>query len=219
MKIEIWSDIMCPFCYIGKRRFEVAMARFEHKSNIEVEWKSFMLSPDVVTDPSINMNQFLAKHKSISLEEATGMNDYVVNMAAQSGLTYNFDKAIPANTFNAHRLIHFAKQHNKQNEAEEALFKAYFTEGKNIDDAQTLMSIAEILGLNTGALAQAMSSNAFAEDVVADIEEAQQLGVRGVPFFVFNRKYAVSGAQDPDTFLQTLEAAHEEWREEHPDMQ
>jgi predicted DsbA family dithiol-disulfide isomerase len=140
-------------------------------------------------------------------------------MAAQSGLSYNFDKAIPANTFNAHRLLHFAKQNGKQNEMEEALFKAYFSDGKNIDDAQTLMSIANDLNLDTRALAQTMGSNAFAEDVVADIEEAQQLGVRGVPFFVFNRKYAVSGAQDPDAFLQTLEAAYEEWRAEHPDFQ
>lgn len=216
MKIEIWSDIMCPFCYIGKRRFEVAMQRFEHKDDVEVEWKSYMLSPDMVTDPSINMNEFLAKHKGISVEEATAMNDYVVNMAAQSGLTYNFDKAIPANSFNAHRLLHFAKQHGKQNEAEEAIFRAYFTEGKNIDDAPTLMNIASDLGLDTNALAQAMGSEAFVQDVVADIEEAQQLGVRGVPFFVFNRKYAVSGAQDPDTFLQTLEASYEEWREEQP---
>lgn len=207
---------MCPFCYIGKRRFEVAMQRFEHKDDVEVEWKSYMLSPDMVTDPSINMNEFLAKHKGISVEEATAMNDYVVNMAAQSGLTYNFDKAIPANSFNAHRLLHFAKQHGKQNEAEEAIFRAYFTEGKNIDDAPTLMNIASDLGLDTNALAQAMGSEAFVQDVVADIEEAQQLGVRGVPFFVFNRKYAVSGAQDPDTFLQTLEASYEEWREEQP---
>lgn len=219
MKIEIWSDIMCPFCYIGKRRFEVAMQRFEHENDVEVEWKSFMLSPDMVTDPTINMNEFLAKHKGISVEEATAMNDYVVNMAAQSGLTYNFDRAIPANSFNAHRLLHFAKQHGKQNEAEEAIFKAYFTEGKNLDDAQTLMDIASDLGLDTNALAQAMGSEAFVQDVVADIEEAQQLGVRGVPFFVFNRKYAVSGAQDPDVFLQTLEAAYEEWREEHRDIQ
>lgn len=210
---------MCPFCYIGKRRFEVAMQRFEHENDVEVEWKSFMLSPDMVTDPTINMNEFLAKHKGISVEEATAMNDYVVNMAAQSGLTYNFDRAIPANSFNAHRLLHFAKQHGKQNEAEEAIFKAYFTEGKNLDDAQTLMDIASDLGLDTNALAQAMGSEAFVQDVVADIEEAQQLGVRGVPFFVFNRKYAVSGAQDPDVFLQTLEAAYEEWREEHRDIQ
>jgi predicted DsbA family dithiol-disulfide isomerase len=212
MKIEIWSDIMCPFCYIGKRRFEVALARFEHKDKIEIEWKSFLLSPDAVTDPSKNMHQFLAEHKGISLEEATGLNDRVSYMAAQSGLTYNLDKAIPANSFNAHRLLHFAKHYGKQNEMEEAIFKAYFTDGKNIDDAATLMEIASEMGLDTNALAQAMKGDTYVKDVIADVEEAQQLGVRGVPFFVFDRKYAISGAQESDAFTQTLEAAFEEWQ-------
>ena len=215
MKIEIWSDIMCPFCYIGKRRFELAMEQFEHKDKVDIEWKSFLLSPDVETDPTINMHQFLAKHKGISVEEAMGMNDYVTNMAAQTGLTYNFDNAIPANSFNAHRLIHFAKQHGKQGEAEEALFKAYFTEGRNIDDAPTLMDIAAGMGLDTTAFAQAMAGDTFVQDVIADVEEAQQLGVRGVPFFVFNRKYAISGAQDATVFLETLETAYKEWQAEN----
>jgi len=207
MKIEIWSDIMCPFCYIGKRRFERALEQFEHKEAVEIEWKSFLLSPEMVTDPTKNMHQFLAEHKGISLEEATGMNDYVTTMAAQTGLEYNFDKAIPANSFNAHRFLHFAKKHGKQNEAEELVFRAYFTEGENIDDAKTLVDIAIQLGLDPNALAQAMKGDSFVQDVVADIEEARELGVRGVPFFVFNRKYAVSGAQESDTFLQTLEQA------------
>jgi predicted DsbA family dithiol-disulfide isomerase len=133
-------------------------------------------------------------------------------MAAQSGLTYNLDKAIPANSFNAHRLLHFAKHYGKQNEMEEAIFKAYFTDGKNIDDAATLMEIASEMGLDTNALAQAMKGDTYVKDVIADVEEAQQLGVRGVPFFVFDRKYAISGAQESDAFTQTLEAAFEEWQ-------
>lgn len=216
MKIEIWSDIMCPFCYIGKRRFEAALEQFSHKDKVEVEWKSFLLSPDVETDPSKNMNQFLAEHKGISVEEARQMHAYVTDMAAKSGLQYNFDIAIPANSFNAHRFLHFAKQYGKQDEAEERLFRAYFTEGKNIDDAQTIMAIAAALGLDTSALALAMGSDAFVEDVIADVQEAQQIGVRGVPFFVFNRKYAISGAQESDAFLQTLEKAYEEWQAAAP---
>ena len=212
MKIEIWSDIMCPFCYIGKRRFEAALEKFSHKDKVEVEWKSFLLSPDVETDPTKNMNQFLAEHKGISIEEAKQMHAYVTEMAAKSGLQYNFDIAIPANSFNAHRFLHFAKQHGKQGEAEEKLFSAYFTEGKNIDDAQTIMAIAAELGLDTSALALAMGSDAFVQDVIADVQEAQQIGVRGVPFFVFNRKYAISGAQESDAFLQTLEKAYSEWQ-------
>lgn len=206
---------MCPFCYIGKRKFENALATFANKDNIEIEWKSFMLSPELKTDPSKSIHQFLAEHKNISLEEAKGMNDYVTDMAAQSGLKYDFDKAVPANSFNAHRFLHFAKKYGKQNEAEEKLFSAYFTEGKNIDDAQTLMRIATDLGLDTNLMAQAMSSGAFTDDVVADITEAQQIGVRGVPFFVFNRKYAVSGAQDSQAFLDTIEKSFGEWQAEN----
>jgi predicted DsbA family dithiol-disulfide isomerase len=212
MKIEIWSDIMCPFCYIGKRRFEAALEKFSHKDKVEVEWKSFLLSPDVETDPTKNMNQFLAEHKGISVEEAKQMHAYVTEMAAKSGLQYNFDIAIPANSFNAHRFLHFAKQHNKQGEAEEKLFSAYFYEGKNIDDATTIMAIAGELELDLSVLALAMGSDAFVQDVIADVQEAQQIGVRGVPFFVFNRKYAISGAQESDAFLQTLEKAYEEWQ-------
>lgn len=216
MKIEIWSDIMCPFCYIGKRRFEDALANFSSKNDIEIEWKSFLLSPELKTDPTKNIHQFLAEHKNISLEEAKGMNDYVTNMAAQAGLIYDFDRAIPANSFNAHRFLHFAKKYGRQNEAEEMLFKAYFTEGKNIDDAQTLMLIAIELGLDANILAEDMNNGAYTNDVIADVNEAQQLGVRGVPFFVFNRKYAVSGAQDSDAFLETLQKSFTEWKETQP---
>ena len=210
MKIEIWSDIMCPFCYIGKRRFDEALAQFAHKDEVQVVWKSFMLSPELITDPSKNINQFLAEHKGIPLEEAKGMNDYVANMAAQAGLTYNFDKAVVANSFNAHRFSHFAADFGKQSEAEEKLFAAYFTEGKNIDDAQTLIDIALELGLDTTKLAQAMGNGDYADEVVANITEAQNLGIRGVPFFVINRKYAISGAQPTEAFLETLEKAFAE---------
>ena len=201
---------MCPFCYIGKRRFDEALAQFAHKDQVEVEWKSFMLSPELQTDPTKNINQFLAEHKGIPLEEATGMNDYVANMAAQAGLTYNFDKAIVANSFNAHRFIHFAKQYGKQTEAEEMLFAAYFTEGKNIDDVQTLIGISAALGLDVAKFTNVMGSGAYAKDVMADIDEAQELGIRGVPFFVLNRKYAISGAQESAVFLDTLEKAFAE---------
>lgn len=216
MKIEIWSDIMCPFCYIGKRRFEEALAGFEGRNDVEIEWKSFLLSPELKTDPTKNIHQFLAEHKNISLEEAKDMNDYVTNMAAQAGLIYDFDRAIPANSFNAHRFLHFAKKYGKQNEAEEKLFRAYFTEGKNIDDAQILMLLAIELGLDANKLADAMNNGEFANDVVADINEAQQLGIRGVPFFVFNRKYAVSGAQESRAFTETLDKAFEEWQVTQP---
>lgn len=210
MQIEIWSDVMCPFCYIGKRKFEAAMKQFNGSEPIELVWKSFQLSPDMKTQPGKSINQFLAEHKGISVAEAQRMNDYVTQMAKQVGLDYHFDKTVVANSFNAHRFAHFAGTHGKQDEAEEALFKAYFTDGKNIDDLPTLMDLAVQIGLDANSLKDAMERGDHAEDVRRDIYEAQQVGVRGVPFFLFNGKYAVSGAQDSAVFLQALERARGE---------
>ena len=216
MKIEIWSDVMCPFCYIGKRKFETALAEFSHKDKVELVWKSFQLAPELKTEPGKNIHQFLAEHKGVSLNEAKGMNDYVTQMAKQVGLVYNFDKSVVANSFNAHRFAHFAKQYGKQNEAEELLFRSYFTDGKNIDDNATLISIGGEIGLDTAALKTALENGSYADNVKADINEAQQVGVRGVPFFLFNRKYAVSGAQESKTFLETLQKAFEQWSKNNP---
>lgn len=144
------------------------------------------------------------------------MNDQVTQMAAQVGLVYDFDKSVIANSFNAHRFAHFAKAHHKQDEAEELLFKAYFTDGKNIDDYDILIQLGTEIGLDANALKSALESGQYANDVKADIAEAQQVGVRGVPFFVFDRKYAVSGAQDSAAFLQTLETSFAEWRKVNP---
>ena len=211
MLVEIWSDVMCPFCYIGKRRFEQALAEFPERDQIRIVWKSFQLSPDMKTDTSKNINQFLSEHKGISLKEAQRLNSQVTQMAAREGLVYDFDKAVVANSFHAHRFTHFAKQYNKQPEAEEILFRAYFTEGKNIDDYSTLVLLGKEIGLDEAEVRSALESNAFSAEVVSDIEEAEMLGLQGVPFFVFNRRYAVSGAQDPKVFLDTLEKAFEEW--------
>ncbi len=210
IQVEIWSDIMCPFCYIGKRKFEAALSQFDGKDDVEIIWKSYQLSPDMVTDSSKNINQYLSEHKGISIQETERMNAYVTNMAAKEGLTYNFDKTVVANSFKAHQFAHFAKEYGKQDEAEEKLFQAYFTEGKNMDDDTVLIQMAAELGLNTTALKAALENGTYADEVLADIKEAEDIGVRGVPFFVFDRKYAVSGAQDSKVFLQTMEKAQEE---------
>ncbi len=201
---------MCPFCYIGKRKFEVALSQFEGRDDVEIEWKSYQLSPDMITDPSKNINQYLSEHKGISLQEAARMNAYVTDMAAKEGLTCNFDKTIVANSFKAHRFAHFAKQYGKQDEAEEKLFFAYFSEGLNLDDDAVLLQLGEDIGLDRVALKAALDSSMYADEVRADVTEAEQLGLRGVPFFVFDRKYAVSGAQDVKVFLQALEKAFHE---------
>lgn len=219
MKIEIWSDVVCPFCYIGKRKFEAAFAQFKHADNVEIIWKSYQLSPEMKTIPGKNIHQYLSEHKRISLGEATTMNNQVAAWAQQVGLQYNFDIAIPANTYMAHRFSHLAKQHGLQNEAEEKLFSAYFTEGKNIDDVETLAQIGAEIGIEAGLVKSTLESNEYADAVRNDISEAWSLGLRGVPFFVFDRKFAVSGAQDSKIFLNTLEKAYDSWRKENPAFQ
>ena len=214
MEIKIWSDVMCPFCYIGKRRFEHALEQFADKEQVQVEWKSFQLNPYMKTDPTININQYLAEVKGWTLDHARRMNDHVTEMAAQVGLAYDFDKAVVANSFNAHRFSHFAKKHGLGDAAEEALFNAYFTEGKNIDDQDTLEQLAVSIGLDAEELRQTLESDAFAEDVKQDIDEAQRLGIQGVPFFVLNNKYGISGAQSTKVFLQALEKSFTEWQQE-----
>ena len=214
MKIEIWSDVMCPFCYIGKRRFEDALQQFAYKNEVEIEWKSFQLNPDMVTNPNININQYLADAKGWTLDYAQQMNNHVTEMAAEVGLAYNMDNAIVANSFKAHRFTHLAKKHNLGDAAEEALFKAYFTEGKNVDDTDTLVELATAIGLDAETTRQTLATNAYADDVKYDIAEAQQLGISGVPFFVMNNKYGVSGAQAVPVFAQTIEKAFGEWSNE-----
>ncbi len=218
MKVEIWSDVMCPFCYIGKRRFEAALKEFAHKNEIEIEWKSFQLNPDLKTDPKINIDQYLADVKGFTIDHARQLNGHVTQMAAEAGLTYNFDKAVVANSFNAHRLSHLAKKHSLGVAMEEQLFKAYFTDGKNIDDPDTLVQLGAEIGLDANEIKQTLQSDAFADEVRGDIRQAQYLGIQGVPFFVLNNKYGISGAQAVPVFEQTLEKAFADWQKENPKL-
>ncbi|MDF2448751.1 MAG: DsbA family oxidoreductase [Bacteroidota bacterium] len=210
MKVEIWSDVMCPFCYIGKRKFEKALEQFPHKDKITVIWKSYQLDPDSVTDTSLNAIDHLAHRKGWSKEQANEATQHVSGIAKEVGLEFHFEKAVVANSFDAHRLSHLAKKYNKQNDLEEKLFAAYFTEGKNTGDYNTLLQIGKELNIDEKEITDVLNSEAFANEVNHDIMEAQQIGVRGVPFFVIDRKYAVSGAQEPDTFLNALTKAFEE---------
>ena len=204
MKVEIWSDVMCPFCYIGKRKFEMALNQFEGKDKVEITWKSFQLAPSIVTDASKSVNQFLAERKGWSLEHAAQMNDHVTKIAKEVGLEYNLDKSVVANSFDAHRFSNLAKKHNCQNEAEEQLFKAYFTDGKNTADFDTLIQLGVEIGLDAVEIKQMLESDDYSEAVRMDIYEAQQIGVSGVPFFLFIDKYTISGAQETSVFLQAL---------------
>ncbi|MBL4678469.1 MAG: DsbA family oxidoreductase [Mucilaginibacter sp.] len=219
MKVEIWSDVMCPFCYIGKRRFEEALAQFPHKDKVEIEWKSYQLNPDMKTDLSVSHTQYLSNIKGWTEDYVHQMDAHVTQMAAEVGLTYNLESAVVANSFKAHRFGHLAKQHGLGDAAEEALFKAYFTDSKNTDDDATLIELGVSIGLDAGLVKEILTSDAFTDDVRRDIAEAQQLGIRGVPFFVMNDKYGVSGAQPAPIFTQTLEKAFEEWGQQRPALE
>lgn len=218
MKIEIWSDVICPFCYIGKRNFEKALAQFDDKDSIEVSWKSFQLDatmPEVATE---SYEQYLVKRKGLGVEQVRGMLQNVTQMAKQAGLSYNLDRSVMVNSHKAHLLIQYAKTKNLGNEAEERLFSAFFTEGKNIADLSVLTGLGVEIGLDEKELQAAFTDQQYAYEVNSDIQEARNIGVSGVPFFVINRKYAISGAQPPQAFLETISKAFSEWRKLNPQV-
>lgn len=217
MKVEIWSDIMCPFCYIGKRNIETALAQFPEAKNIEIEWKSFQLDPTLPQIATDNHEEYLAKRKGFPVEQVKGMLENVTNTAKQAGLDFHLEQSVIVNSFNAHRLIQFAKTKGLGDEVEERFFKAYFTEGKDMANVETLTTLGKEIGLDEKELQVAFTDNQYAEKVNQDIDEARVIGVTGVPFFVFDRKYAVSGAQPPQAFLQALEQSFGEWQLQNPE--
>ncbi len=216
MKVEIWSDVMCPFCYIGKRNFETAMAEFTEAGQIGVEWKSFQLDPFIRAEKGKSIEEYLAERKGWTPEQARQMNHQVTGSAQAAGLEFNMDRIVVANSFDAHRLIQLAKRHHLGDRVEELLFRAYFTEGKDVGDHATLLELGVTAGLDRKEVAEMLSGDALGDDVRRDIARARQLGVRGVPFFVFNDKYGVSGAQPAAVFLQALRQSYGEWAESHP---
>ena len=205
LKIQIWSDIMCPFCYIGKRRIEAALAIFEHKNSVEIEWKSFQLDANFLASEDDNLTEHLAKKYRKDIAWAQGMLNDMTENAKNSGLDFHFEKAVMANSLHAHRLLHFAKKHNLANDLKELLLRAYLTDGKDINNLETLKELALEVGLDAAAVNQVLHSDAYTNEVEEDINEAHSIGVQGVPFFVFDNKYAISGAQHVETFTQTLE--------------
>jgi len=218
MKIEIWSDVMCPFCYIGKRNFEMALAQFTDKENIEVEWKSYQLDPSLSETAEESQEDYLIKRKGMNREQVQGMLTHVTEMAKQVGLEYHLDKSLMVNSQKAHQLIQFAKTKNLGDQIEERLFKAFFTEGKNIADIETLTQLGKEIGLDENELQAAFTDDQYKYQMTQDIQEGQQIGVKGVPFFVFDRKYGVSGAQPSEAFLETISKSFTEWRKNNPEV-
>lgn len=213
MKIEIWSDVMCPFCYIGKRHLEKAMETVPFSDEIEIEWKSYQLNPEYHNTSNESLYDYLARAKGMTVGQAKQMTGSVLQMANQAGLALDFEHSVPANSFDAHRFIHFAKSKGLQNEAEEALFHAHFMEGKDIASKEILSAIGQKLGLESQEINNVLAGNDFAEAVQYDGYESQQIGIRGVPYFVFDKKYALSGAQPIETFKAAITQSFAEWKE------
>lgn len=214
MKIEVWSDFVCPFCYVGKRRLEESLDTFKH--DVEIEYKSFELDPEADVEMNMNVYELLSKKYGTSIEQAKNMSKGVMEQGAQAGIQFNFDDSIPTNTFDAHRLAKFAASKGLEASMAESLFKAHFIEGRHIGDKETLLSISESIGLDLVEVKEILSGSHFSEDVRFDESEARQLGVQGVPFFVINRKYAISGAQPAEVFESTLQKVWEEENSHSP---
>lgn len=207
LTIEIWSDVVCPFCYIGKRELENALTRFAHRDSVRIVWKSFELDQNAPARSTENTYAMLSRKYGMTHEQAVERTRGVRERAAGLGLHYDFDKTVVGSSFDAHRLLQFAKTKGVGDAMKERLFKAYFTEGKHIADHATLIALAAEVGLNSAEVEAVLTGGAFTAEVRADEDEARQLGISGVPFFAFDRRFAVSGAQTSGVFLQALQQA------------
>jgi predicted DsbA family dithiol-disulfide isomerase len=205
--VEIWSDVVCPWCYIGKRRFEAALEAFEHADEVTVMWRSFELDQEAPKVAAGTATERLAAKYGMSLERAQQLHAEMTERAAEEGLDFRFDLARGGNTFDAHRLIHLAATYGHQAAAKERLMRAYFTEGEPIADPETLIRVVAEVGVDPAEARDVLQTDRFAEDVREDELLASQLGIQGVPFFVLDRRYGVSGAQPPEVLVQALERA------------
>lgn len=211
MKINIWSDVRCPFCFVGKKKFEKALEKFPHAEKLEITWHSFQLDPQLITQPDVNPYEYFAKAKGITIERAKAMHEGAAMAGKEAGIDFNFDDSKVANSYKAHLLIQLSKTKNLANEMEEALFEAQFLDGKNIDDEETLIQLAKSIGITEDEAKNALQSDELGYLVKQDMQLAAQLGINAVPFFVINDKYGISGAQQPELFLEALEKTWEEF--------
>jgi predicted DsbA family dithiol-disulfide isomerase len=215
MKVEIWSDYVCPFCYIGKTKFELALEGFDHKEQVETVFRRFELDPGADPHSGESTYSMLAARYGMSMEKAKQATLNVTEQAADAGLTFHFDKAIATNTFDAHRVVHLAAEQGKDKELSERLFKAYFTDGENIGDRNTLAALAAEVGLDATVVAETLKSSTYKDSVRGEEKKGSALGIQGVPFYLIDGKYAVSGAQSPEVFLDALNKA---WSEKNPTL-
>ena len=207
MQIDIWSDVACPWCFIGKRRFETALGAWEHRDEVEVTWHSFQLDPTLPEHYDGTEVEYLASRKGMPVEQVRQMFAHVTEQAAGEGLTYDFDALVVANSLRAHQLLHLAKANGRADEVKEALLSGHFERGIDIGDVEALVSLGTCAGLDEPEIRAALADERYLPAVRADIEQAQQLGVNGVPFFVFDMRLGLSGAQPASTFTQALDRA------------
>ncbi|WP_288404056.1 DsbA family oxidoreductase [uncultured Deinococcus sp.] len=213
IRVDIWSDIACPWCYVGKRRFESALGQFGHAENVEVVWHSFELDPSAPVRSPVSMRDGLARKYGRSPAQAQEMMDHMTGVAAQDGLDYHFDRTQITNTFQAHQLLHLAAEKGLQDALKERLMRAYLTEGEFLGDPEVLVRLATEAGLDGAEARAALSGGDYAQAVRQDEAQAQALGISGVPFFVLGGKYGVNGAQSPEVLLGAL---NQVWAETHP---
>jgi predicted DsbA family dithiol-disulfide isomerase len=202
--VEIWSDIACPWCFIGKRRFEAALAEFEHRDEVQVTWRSFELDPTAPHEYEGELAAHLAEKYGMTIAEARERQQHLVEMAAAEGLTFRFDLARRASTFDAHRIVHLAQAHGLQDAMKERLLRAYFSEGKLISDHETLAALAAEVGLPEGEVSETLAGERYADEVREDERTAQRFGLSAVPTFVVDRALAASGAHPPEALLGLL---------------
>ena len=207
MKIEIWSDVVCPWCYIGKRRLERALGEFEHADEVEIAWRSFQLNPDTPAGTAVPTSEYLVQRFGPQASQMTGR---VAALGRDEGLVLDFDSSLTVNTLDAHRLLHLAADLGVGDAAKERLLRAHFTEGADLSDHETLVRLAGEAGVDQVRAREVLAGTEYADAVRADIELAQAFGATGVPFFVIDRKYGISGAQPAEAFLQALRTAYAE---------
>jgi predicted DsbA family dithiol-disulfide isomerase len=213
--VEIFSDVVCPWCAIGKSRFEEALERFAHRDEVEVTWRAFELDPGAPAVVEGDLASHLAAKYGMTKEQAVVSQNQLAALAAEEGLEFHFDLAQRANTFDAHRLLHYALEEGLQNELKDRLFLAYFRDGESISDPETLIRLAEESGLDGATAREILASGRYGDEVRADEADARTLGVSGVPFFVIDRHFGISGAQSPDSILRVLDHA---WTDTHPGL-
>ena len=213
MDVEIWSDVVCHWCYVGKRQFEEALGRFGHADEVTVSWRSFELDPSSPPEVGMSMDRILERKYGMTADQAQAANQQMTALAAGVGLEYHLDRVRAGNTFDAHRLIHLAATHGQGGAMKERLLAAYFTEGRSVGDHATLAELAGEVGLDPVEVTDTLAGQAFAADVRADEARGSALGATGVPFFVIDETYGVAGAQGADVLLGVLERA---WAESHP---